>query len=225
LEKFAFIFDLQGDNTMKLEVLTEYLTHNEAGNKGLQAIKQIFQHLNALGMDTIPIRFEPSLARGLAYYTGAVFEVKLPSIDIGSIAGGGRYDNLAEQFGVSNLTGVGFSFGVDRVHVAMEQLHLFPKQAQPNTKVMFTNLDKESCKIALGLITQLRSHDISAELYPEEVKLKKQLIYANKKNIPFVIIIGDEERQVSKVTLKNMYTGEQTLCTLDELINILCNYQ
>lgn len=223
LEKFAFIFDLQGDNTMKLEVLTEYLTHNEAGNKGLQAIKQIFQHLNALGMDTIPIRFEPSLARGLAYYTGAVFEVKLPSIDIGSIAGGGRYDNLAEQFGVSNLTGVGFSFGVDRVHVAMEQLNLFPKQAQSNTKVMFTNLDKESCKIALGLITQLRSHDISAELYPEEVKLKKQLIYANKKNIPFVIIIGDEERQVSKVTLKNMYTGEQTLYIFNELIDVLCS--
>jgi histidyl-tRNA synthetase len=223
LEQFSFILDFQGSNTKKLDMLSEYFTHNDFANKGLQEIKQIFQHLEALGMNTASISFEPSLARGLAYYTGAVFEVKLPSISIGSIAGGGRYDNLAEQFGVPNLTGVGFSFGVDRVYMAMEELNLFPQQAQCNTKVMLTNLDEESNAVSLGLITQLRNHNIAAELYPEEVKLKKQLMYANKKNIPFVIIVGEEERRSSKFTLKNMHTGEQVLCTLDELTNALCN--
>jgi histidyl-tRNA synthetase len=221
LEKFNFIFDFQGDSNEKLDILSSHLIHDEAGNKGLQDIKQILQYLEALGLAKIPISFEPSLARGLAYYTGAVFEVKLPSVDIGSIAGGGRYDNLAEHFGISDLTGVGFSFGIDRLYVAMEQLNLFPPQTQFNTKVMLTNLDEESVKIALDIITQLRSHNISTELYPEKVKLKKQLMYANKKNIPFVIIIGEEERQIAKLTLKNMDTGDQASYTFNELIYIL----
>ncbi|MHB9147911.1 MAG: histidine--tRNA ligase [Candidatus Amoebophilus sp.] len=223
LEKFDFIFDLQGDNNAKLDILSSHLAHDKVGSKGLQELKEILQYLEALGMTQVPISFEPSLARGLAYYTGAVFEVKLPTINIGSIAGGGRYDNLAEHFGVSGLTGVGFSFGVDRLYVAMEQLNLFPQQAYFNTKVMITNLDEESVKVALDIITRLRNHDIPAELYPEKVKLKKQLMYANKKDIPFVLIIGEEESQSSKFTLKNMTTGDQAFYTFDQLINILSN--
>ncbi|OJW72210.1 MAG: histidine--tRNA ligase [Candidatus Amoebophilus sp. 36-38] len=221
LEKFAFIFDFQGDNNLKLEILSEHLAGSKVGLQGLQDIQHILRYIKEMGMNTIPISLDPSLARGLAYYTSTVFEIKLPSIQIGSIAGGGRYDQLAKNFGVDGLTGVGLSFGVDRLHAAIENLDLFPKQVHSSTQVLFTNLDDEAEKIALGLLTKIRSHGISAELYPEQSKLKKQLNYANKKMMPFVIIIGEEERSVGKLMLKEMETGSQTLYTLDELINFL----
>jgi histidyl-tRNA synthetase len=223
LAKFDFIFDFKGDNQLKLEVLSTHLTNSELGFKGIQEIKQILSKVEALGMSNIPIIIDPSLARGLAYYTGTVFEIKLTSNNIGSIAGGGRYDHLADNFGVPGLTGVGLSFGVDRLYTVMEELNLFPKETYVGTKVLFTNLDEEGESIALRIITQIRAHNISSELYPEQVKLKKQLAYANKKNIPFVIIIGEEERKADKFMVKDMNKGSQSLHTLKELISLLCN--
>ena len=221
LEKFAFIFDFQGDNNLKLAILSEHLAHSQVGLQGIEDIKHILRHIKEMGMDMVPISIDPSLARGLAYYTGTVFEIKLPAMNMGSIAGGGRYDQLAKNFGVDGLTGVGLSFGLDRLYAAIESLGLFPKQAHVSTQVLFTNLDDEAERLALGMITKIRNHGIPTELYPEQDKLKKQLTYANKKGIPFVVMIGEEERNVGKLMLKEMETGSQTLYTLDDLIKFL----
>ena len=221
LTKFDFIFELTGDTYTKLKTLHQYLGQNEIAVKGLQEIEHILAKLEAMGMSTIPISIEPTLARGMAYYTGSIFEIKLPAVDIGSLAGGGRYDNLAAKFGISGLTGVGLSFGVDRLYTVMEELNLFPKEVNLSTEVLFTNLDDEAEKIALGLITEIRRNNISAEIYSEQAKLKKQLAYANKKEIPFVVIIGEEERKSGKFTLKNMHTGTQNVYVLPELIKAL----
>jgi histidyl-tRNA synthetase len=221
LERFSFIFDLQGSNQHKLQQLNEHLAGSEISLQGVQEIQRILHRLKALGISDKNISIEPSLARGLSYYTGTVFEVKLQGADIGSVAGGGRYDNFAAEFGLTGMTGVGLSFGVDRLYVAMESLDLFPEETYISTQVMFTHLDEEAEKIALSIIPQLRKYGISTELYPEPVHLKKQLSYANKKLIPFVVLIGEEGRQAGKFTLKNMHTGEQTLHTQQELINFL----
>ena len=221
LEELNFIFELQGTNEAKLEVLNRHLAYSKEGLKGLKEVKQVLQYVAALGLEAMPITIEPTLARGLAYYTGAVFEVRMRHISIGSIGGGGRYDNLTEHFGLSGLTGVGFSFGVDRIYAVMEALELFAQHHEIFTQVMLTNLDSESEKLALHVITQLRTKGISAEMYPEQVRLKKQLMYANKKNIPFVVIIGAEERAAGKFTLKDMHTGTQHQYTLDELMEAL----
>lgn len=222
LEKFSFIFDLQGSNQHKLQRLSEHLAGSKLGLQGVQEIEQILRRVNALGISDKNISIEPSLARGLSYYTGTVFEVKLQGVDIGSVAGGGRYDNFAVEFGLTGMTGVGLSFGVDRLYVAMESLNLFSEKTHISTQVMFANLDEEAEKIALGIIPQLRKNGMSVELYPEPASLKKQLNYANKKLIPFVIVIGEEERQADKFRLKDMHTGVQTLHTRQELISFLC---
>ena len=218
LKQLSFIFELQGTNEARLEVLSRHLAHSKEGLKGLKEVKQILQYVEALGLKAMPITIEPTLARGLAYYTGAVFEVKMRHISIGSIGGGGRYDNLTKHFGLPGLTGVGFSFGVDRIYTVMETLELFAQHYEVFTQVMLTNLDSESEKLALHMVTQLRTKGINAEMYPEQVRLKKQLMYANKKNIPFVVIIGAEERAAGKFTLKDMHTGTQHQYTLDELV-------
>lgn len=221
LDQLKFIFDLPATNQAKLEVLKSRLSQSKEGLQGLQEIQQILQYITALGLADMPITIAPTLARGLAYYTGAIFEVKIQPMSIGSLGGGGRYDNLADRFGVPGLTGVGFSWGVDRIYAVMEALDLLPHDSTVTPQVMLTNLDKEAEQLALGIITQLRAQGISAELYPEQGSLKQQLVYANKKNIPFFVIIGDEEREIDKFTLKAMRTGTQRLYTLDELIAVL----
>ncbi len=222
LEKFSFIFDLQGSNQHKLQQLSEHLADSDLGLQGVQEIQQILRRVDAMGISDKNISIEPSLARGLSYYTGTVFEVKLQAVDIGSVAGGGRYDNFAAAFGLTEMTGVGLSFGVDRLYVAMESLGLFPQETCISTQVMVTNLDEEAEKIALSIIPQLRKNGLSVELYPEPANLKKQLSYANKKLIPFVVMIGEEEKQADQFRLKDMHTGAQTLHTQQELISFLC---
>lgn len=221
LEQLNCIFELQGTNEAKLEVLSSHLARSKEGLQGLKEVKQILQYVAALGLEAMPITIEPTLARGLVYYTGAVFEVKMQHTSIGSIGGGGRYDNLTAHFGLANLTGVGFSFGIDRIYIVMEALGLFTQHHEVFTQVMLTNLDSESEQLALHVLTQLRAQGVSAEVYLEQVRLKKQLMYANKKNIPFVVIVGAEERIAGKFTLKDMYTGTQQQYTLDELIAVL----
>jgi histidyl-tRNA synthetase len=161
------------------------------------------------------------LARGLSYYTGAIFEVKVNNVAIGSISGGGRYDNLTGTFGLEGVSGVGFSFGVDRIFDVMEELQLFPETVQQATQVLFTNFDEDTMRYSLPLLQALRNEGIRAEMYPEASKLKKQLNYANAKQIPFVILIGEEERQQQRLGLKNMQTGEQQNYTLDEVVTIV----
>eukprot|EP01132_Coremiostelium_polycephalum_P002993 gene2993-3738_t len=215
------LLDSQESNEEKLNTLHALLKDGEVGNQGLQDLMQIFQYLEAMGLQNIPINFSPSLARGLSYYTGAIWEIKLPALDLGSIAGGGRYDQLAEHFGIPPLTGVGFSFGVDRLYLAMEQLGLFPKATHATTQVMFTNLEENALQASLRALTQVRNHHIAAEMYPEVGKLKKQLTYANKKHIPYVVIVGQEELQANRWVLKDMQTGDQVSCTLAELLGHL----
>lgn len=222
LEKFSFIFELQGTNQYKLKQLSENLANSEMGLGGIHEIQQILRYLNALGVTDKNISIQPSLARGLSYYTGTVFEVSIPGSNIGSVAGGGRYNNFGATFGLTDLSGVGLSFGVDRLYIVMEMLGLFPQETHVSTQVMFAHLDQEDEKIALGIIPQLRKKGLAVELYPDAISLKRQLSYANKKLIPFVIMLGEEERKANKFRLKNMHTGIQTLYTQQELIRFLC---
>ncbi|MEM7383288.1 MAG: histidine--tRNA ligase [Bacteroidota bacterium] len=221
LDQLQFIFNLPPTNQAKLEALKSRLSQSEEGLRGLEEIHQILQYITALGAEDIPITIVPTLARGLTYYTGAIFEAKIQSISIGSLGGGGRYDHLTDRFGMPGLTGVGFSWGVDRIYAVMEELGLLPHDNIATTQVMLTNPDKEAEQLALAIATQLRAQGISAEIYPEQGRLKQQLTYANKKDIPFVVIIGSEEKKMSKFVLKEMRTGAQHIYTLDELIAVL----
>ena len=162
-----------------------------------------------------------ALARGLNYYTGAIFEVKTNEVAMGSIGGGGRYDDLTGMFGLSNLTGVGISFGADRIYDVLEELNLFPESSTESTKLLISNFDTQSENYALPLLQQIRNAGISAEIYPSSGKLKKQMAYADDKNIPYVILIGSDEMESGLLTLKNMKSGEQQKLTIEEVITLL----
>ena len=163
------------------------------------------------------LELDLTLARGLNYYTGAIFEVKALDVEIGSISGGGRYDNLTGIFGLPGVSGVGISFGADRIYDVLNQLDLYPKEAQGGVKVLFLNLGDDEAQFCLKLLAELRAHDIPAEIYPDNAKMKKQMSYANANAVPFVAIVGSNELADGKVTLKNMETGEQTLVSADSL--------
>ena len=170
-------------------------------------------------MDNSP--FDIALARGLSYYTGCIFEVKINNVSIGSVSGGGRYDNLTGNFGLPDVSGVGISFGVDRLYDAMEELKLFPKEAQISSTVMVAHLDEETMRYGLKVAHELRQNGIATEIYPDQSKLKKQLDYANKKMIPFVIVIGPDEMNNGMLTIKNMEKGEQEKLLIDDIIGKL----
>ncbi|MEM9416728.1 MAG: histidine--tRNA ligase [Bacteroidota bacterium] len=221
LEKLAFLFDLPGTQEDRWAVLTENLAATQAGQSGLQALQQILTSVQALGVKAPAITLDPTLARGLSYYTGAVFEVKVKDMAWGSIGGGGRYDGLTDVFGLPSVSGVGFSFGLDRLYEVVEELGLFPDSLGAATQVIVANLDSTSEKWALEVLAALRSHGIQAEIYPEPIKLKKQLQYAHKRHLPFVAIIGEEEHATQTVMLKNMQTGTQQSCSLDQLVKEL----
>jgi histidyl-tRNA synthetase len=224
LKKLQFIFQLKGNNEEKLHLLSKNLATSQIGQQGLAGLKQILAYIQDLGLQNIPISLEPTLARGLTYYTGAVFEIKLLGVNLGSIGGGGRYDNLADKFGVKDLTGVGFSFGIDRLYTAIEELNLFPNQTINATQVLFTNLNKRGEQIALNNLLAIRAKNILVELYPEPSTLKKQLHYANKKQIPWLVIIGEEEEASYQFTLKNMDSGKQERYALNQLVDVLADY-
>ena len=221
IEKLQPIINLQGTNAEKLQTMREVLKDSEIGLKGIEEIEFILNTLASLSTLHSSLEFDLTLARGLNYYTGAIFEVKALDVQIGSITGGGRYDNLTGIFGMPGLSGVGISFGADRIFDVLNQLDLYPREAVNATQVLFVNFGEKEAQYSLPIIADLRKAGIRAEIYPDSTKMKKQMSYANAKEIPFVAIIGETEMQEGKVTIKNMTTGEQQLVDKDDIIKLL----
>ncbi|MBR6893256.1 MAG: histidine--tRNA ligase [Bacteroidaceae bacterium] len=218
IEKLQPIINLQGTNAEKLQTMREVLKDSEIGLKGIEEIEFILNTLASLSTLHSSLEFDLTLARGLNYYTGAIFEVKALDVQIGSITGGGRYDNLTGIFGMPGLSGVGISFGADRIFDVLNQLNLYPREAVNATQVLFVNFGEKEAQYSLPIIADLRKAGIRTEIYPDSTKMKKQMSYANAKEIPFVAIIGETEMQEGKVTIKNMTTGEQQMVDKDEFV-------
>ena len=214
------MFSLSGKNEPFKE-LRSWLSNSEIALKGISELEEVWELVQKLGLENPKIEFDVTLARGLSYYTGAIFEVKANGVQIGSISGGGRYDNLTGTFGVPGLSGVGISLGVDRIYDVMEELNLFPSNQTISTKVMLSNFDQEAFNFGLSVLPKLREAGINAEMYPDSVKLKKQLDYADRKNIPFVVLIGSDEIKSGLFSLKNMKSGEQQKVSIAEMIEII----
>ena len=217
IEKLQPIISLSGSNEEKLEVISQVLAGSETGLKGVEETRFILDTLKAVGLNN-EIELDLTLARGLNYYTGAIFEVKALDTPMGSITGGGRYDNLTGIFGLPGLSGVGISFGADRIYDVLNALDLYPKEAVNSTQVLFINFGETETAYCLPIVGKLRQAGIRSEIFPDKAKMKKQMSYANAKNIPFVVLAGENEMVAGKVTLKNMESGEQTLVTVEELI-------
>lgn len=222
IEKLQPILKLSGSNAEKLEQLKVVLAASEVGLKGVAELETIFGLCEAMKVET-KIELDLTLARGLNYYTGAIFEVKALDVQIGSITGGGRYDNLTGVFGMEGVSGVGISFGADRIYDVLNQLNLYPETSQEQTRVLFVSFGDAELRYCLSWANALRKQGINTEIYPEPAKMKKQMSYADNKNIPFVAIVGETEMQENKVMLKNMKTGEQKLVSLAELENVILN--
>ncbi len=217
IEKLKPVLSLTGDNQARLNSLRELIGNTEDGNHGMEEMQEILDYLEPMNLKA-PIEIDQTLARGLNYYTGAIIEVKAKDVSIGSICGGGRYDNLTGIFGMPGVSGVGVSFGADRIYDVLTELDLYPEEAAALTRVLVINFGEKETPYALNILNKLHGADISAEFYPESAKLKKQMKYANQKQIPYVILVGEEEMQSGTVTLKNMHSGEQRKITTDELI-------
>ncbi|MCL3778873.1 histidine--tRNA ligase [Prolixibacteraceae bacterium JC049] len=220
IDKLQPILHLSGTNDEKLEQISKVIADSEIGLKGIEEMKKVFNYLKAFELKT-EVELDLTLARGLNYYTGAIFEVKALDVEIGSITGGGRYDDLTGIFGMPDVSGVGISFGADRIYDVMNQLELYPEDSAASTKVIFINFGDKEEAYCLPVLAKLRSNGISAEIFPESAKMKKQMNYANRKNIPFVVMAGENEMNDQKFTLKNMQTGEQQLVDVVQLIEIL----
>ena len=208
-------------NSRTLEFYSSFLASSETGLQGVEELVEVFSLLEALGESQEFIAVDPMLARGLSYYTGAIFEVKVNNVSIGSVSGGGRYDNLTGVFGLPDVSGVGFSFGVDRIYDVLEELGLFEAVTHSSSKVMIAYFGELEKLYGLKIVQELRNKKIPAEIYPEAAKIKKQFTYADKKNIPFVIIIGSEEMKTGKLTLKNMASGAQNAMELEHIVDLL----
>lgn len=220
IAKLQPIILLSGTNKEKLTVLKQVLAESETGLKGVEESEFILNTLSGLSM-TNEIELDLTLARGLNYYTGAIFEVKALDVQIGSITGGGRYDNLTGVFGMAGVSGVGISFGADRIFDVLNQLELYPKEAVNGTQLLFINFGDKEAAYSINALAKVRAEGIRAEIYPDAAKMKKQMSYANAKSIPFVALVGENEMNEGKITLKNMESGEQTLVTTDELISLI----
>lgn len=211
------IISLSGTNDEKLQTIAKVLSGSETGLKGVEETQYILDVLKSVGLKN-EIQLDLTLARGLNYYTGAIFEVKALDVEMGSITGGGRYDNLTGIFGMPGLSGVGISFGADRIYDVLNTLDLYPKDSMTATQVLFINFGEKETAYCLSIINKVRARDIRAEIYPDTAKMKKQMSYANAKQIPFVALAGENEMKEGKITLKNMETGEQQMVTPEELI-------
>ena len=220
IDKLQPIILLSGSNTEKLQTLKEILATSETGMKGVEESEFLLNTVARQGISS-DVELDLTLARGLNYYTGAIFEVKALDVQIGSISGGGRYDNLTGVFGMDGVSGVGISFGADRIYDVLNQLDLYPKEASDSTKVLFVNFGEKEADYILPILAKVRTEGIRAEIYPDSAKMKKQMSYANNKQIPFVAIAGENEMNEGKVMLKNMQTGTQDLVTAEELIAAL----
>ncbi len=220
IDKLQPILELAGSNDEKLSKLREVIGCSDTGVKGIDEMAEIFGYVEQLGI-SLPIELDLSLARGLNYYTGAIFEVKAMDYAIGSICGGGRYDDLTGIFGLPNTSGVGISFGADRIYDVMVGLNLFPEEVNFTTKVLFVNLGAEEQLASMRIIRTLRDNGVAAEIYPESAKMKKQMEYANRRMIPYVVIIGSNELQERKATIKNMLSGEQVSVSFNKVYSVL----
>ena len=220
IAKLQPIILLSGTNTEKLATLKTVLSDSETGLKGVEESEFILNTLQTMGLKN-EIELDLTLARGLNYYTGAIFEVKALDVQIGSITGGGRYDNLTGVFGMAGVSGVGISFGADRIFDVLNQLELYPKEAVNGTQLLFINFGEKEAAFSMGILSKARAAGIRAEIFPDAAKMKKQMSYANVKNIPFVAIVGENEMNEGKAMLKNMESGEQQLVTAEELIGAL----
>ena len=220
IEKLLPILQAQGNNQEKLAIIAEVLKGNATGEKGVEEVNFILDTISSLSINS-NVELDLTLARGLNYYTGAIFEVKALDVEIGSISGGGRYDNLTGVFGVDGMSGVGISFGADRIYDVMNQLNLYPEDSIVNTQVLFVNFGAKEAACSLGIMSTLRKNGISAEIYPEAGKMKKQMGYANSHNIPYVAIIGESEIENGTIAVKDMNSGEQRQMTAAELVELL----
>jgi len=220
IEKLQPIISLEGSNDDKLNIIADVLRESEIGQKGVEEIRFILKHLESTGL-TNEIQLDLTLARGLNYYTGAIFEVKALDTPMGSITGGGRYDNLTGIFGMPGLSGVGISFGADRIYDVLNALDLYPKESINGTQVLFINFGEKETAYCLPVVAMARKAGIRTEMYPDPSKMKKQMSYANAKHIPFVVLAGENEMAQGKVTLKDMETGEQQLVSPEELLQAI----
>jgi histidyl-tRNA synthetase len=208
-------------NTTNVADLASLLENSELGKKGLEELRFVMNTIADLGLQSAKLTFDITLARGLNYYTGCILEVKANDVAIGSIGGGGRYDDLTSIFGLKDVSGVGVSFGIDRIYIVMEELGLFPKNIDVSTKVMFANFGEQEAAFCMPLLKQLRAAGISSELYPKKAKMKKQMTYANNKGVQFVIMVGEDEMESGILSIKNMESGEQSNLNITALIKEL----
>ena len=222
VEEVFNVLSIDGNNTEKVSELSEALMGSKA-KEGLSQTKKFLDLLDLYKADTSHLKLDLGLARGLSYYTGMIFEVKILNTSLGSVSGGGRYDDLTSVFGIDNIPGVGFSFGVDRLYDAMEELDIFPIDTELTTQILISYFDQESFNFGVSILRNLRKNDVAVEIYPELVKLKKQLGYADKKRIPFVIIIGSDELKSGLVTLKDMKTGVEAKLNVEEVVSKFSN--
>ena len=220
IEKLQPIISLDGSNNDKLQTIAEVLATSETGLKGVEETRFILDTLEKAGL-TNEIQLDLTLARGLNYYTGAIFEVKALDTPMGSITGGGRYDNLTGIFGMPGLSGVGISFGADRIYDVLNTLELYPEETLNATQVLFINFGEKEAAYCLPIISEVRKKSIRAEIYPDAAKMKKQMGYANAKAIPYVVLVGENEMKEGKVMLKNMVTGEQQLVAPEEMVDMI----
>jgi histidyl-tRNA synthetase len=222
ISKLQPLFSLTGDFGDQVESLKSILSTSVIGLKGIEELEFINTAISNLQLKTAQLQLDVTLARGLNYYTGAIFEVSAPEgVSMGSIGGGGRYDDLTSIFGLPNMSGVGISFGLDRIYLVLEALNLFPTTITASTKVLFINFGASEAMTCLQVVTKLRQANVRAELYPDSAKMKKQMNYANRRDIPFVVLVGEEEVKAGLFTLKNMATGEQNKLTYQDLLNAL----
>ncbi len=218
IQKLSPLFSMSGDFNSQLNALEEILKSSETGMEGIEEVRFVFDKIEKLGLKSADLVLNLTLARGLDYYTGAIFEVKAKDVQMGSIGGGGRYDDLTGIFGLNGISGVGISFGLDRIYLVLEELNLFPESVQNTLDVLFINFGETEAEKAMELAKQLRENGIRCEVYPDNAKMKKQMQYADKKAVKFVAIIGEEELKNSTITLKNMQSGDQTSLSFGDLV-------
>lgn len=220
IDKIQPIINLTGSNSDKLDTIAGILAESKTGLKGVEECRYILNGIERLGVKNT-LELDLTLARGLNYYTGAILEVKALDVEIGSICGGGRYDNLTGIFGLPGVSGVGISFGADRIYDVLNRLDLYPRETQGGVKVLFLNLGEKEAQFCMGLLAGLRRAGIASEIYPDAVKMRKQMSYANANAVRYVVIVGSDELAQGKVTLKNMETGEQSLVDADRLVKLI----
>lgn len=221
IELIQPLFEISGDKNLVMSNLNSYLKDSQIGQKGIEELEYIFNLLDVLKLKNAKVEVDVTLARGLDYYTGAIFEVVSNEVKIGSICGGGRYADLTGIFGLKDMSGVGISFGADRIYDVMEELNLFPEQVQQGSQVLFINFGLKEEAYVLPILQKMRDLNIRAEIYPDIAKMKKQMKFANQKQIPFVVLVGEQEMETGELTLKNMESGEQSKVTEEELLKML----